>query len=45
VDSRYARNSWDSVRKYFPETEREEFQPVSPDMLSLGLERFWRGRG
>ncbi|WP_232820449.1 ATP-dependent DNA helicase [Halorussus litoreus] len=44
VDSRYARNSWDSVRKYFPETEREEFQPVSPDMLSLGLERFWRGR-
>ncbi|MFC4448688.1 ATP-dependent DNA helicase [Halorussus aquaticus] len=44
VDSRYARDSWDSVRKYFPETEREEFQPVSPDMLSLGLERFWRGR-
>ncbi|WP_238392098.1 ATP-dependent DNA helicase [Halorussus amylolyticus] len=44
VDSRYARNSWDSVRKYFPETEREEFQPVSPDMLSLGLERFWKGR-
>lgn len=44
VDSRYARNSWDSVRGYFPETEREEFQPVSPDMLSLGLERFWRGR-
>ncbi|UPW02032.1 ATP-dependent DNA helicase [Halorussus gelatinilyticus] len=44
VDSRYARDSWDSVRKYFPDTEREEFQPVSPDMLSLGLERFWRGR-
>ncbi|PSP56544.1 ATP-dependent DNA helicase [Halobacteriales archaeon QS_1_67_19] len=44
VDSRYARNSWDSVRKFFPEVEREEFQPVSPDMLSLGLERFWRGR-
>ncbi|WP_128477150.1 ATP-dependent DNA helicase [Halorussus pelagicus] len=44
VDSRYARDSWDSVRTYFPETEREEFQPVSPDMLSLGLERFWRGR-
>ncbi len=44
VDSRYARDSWDSVREYLPETEREEFQPVSPDMLSLGLERFWRGR-
>jgi len=44
VDSRYARESWDSVRKYLPETEREEFQPVSPDMLSLGLERFWDGR-
>ncbi|UPV75973.1 ATP-dependent DNA helicase [Halorussus limi] len=43
VDSRYARDSWDSVRTYFPETERKEFQPVSPDMLSLGLERFWRG--
>ncbi|WP_135824798.1 ATP-dependent DNA helicase [Halorussus ruber] len=41
VDSRYARDSWDSVRKYFPETEREEFQPVTPDMLSLGLDRFW----
>ncbi|WP_244605195.1 ATP-dependent DNA helicase [Halorussus halobius] len=44
VDSRYARNSWDSVREFFPEVEREEFQPVSPDMLSLGVERFWRGR-
>ncbi|WP_134668639.1 ATP-dependent DNA helicase [Halorussus marinus] len=44
VDSRYARDSWDSVRKYLPETEREEFQPVSPDMLSLGIERFWDGR-
>ncbi len=42
VDSRYARDSWDSVREYFPDVEREEFQPVSPDMLSLGLERFWR---
>ncbi|GKZ15051.1 ATP-dependent DNA helicase [Haladaptatus sp. T7] len=41
VDSRYARESWDSVREFFPETEREEFQPVSPDMLSFGLERFW----
>lgn len=43
VDSRYARESWDSVREFFPETEREEFQPVSPDMLSFGLERFWDG--
>ena len=41
VDARYARESWDSVREYFPEIEREEFQPVSPDMLSLGLDRFW----
>jgi DNA excision repair protein ERCC-2 len=41
VDSRYARDSWDSVREFFPEVEREEFQPVSPDMLSLGLDRFW----
>nr|WP_256401307.1 ATP-dependent DNA helicase [Haloarchaeobius litoreus] len=41
VDARYARDSWDSVREYFPETEREEFQPVSPDMLDLGLDRFW----
>ncbi|MFH5799463.1 ATP-dependent DNA helicase [Haladaptatus sp. CMAA 1911] len=43
VDSRYARDSWDSVREFFPETEREEFQPVSPDMLSFGLDRFWDG--
>jgi DNA excision repair protein ERCC-2 len=41
VDSRYARDSWDSVREFLPATEREEFQPVSPDMLSLGLDRFW----
>jgi len=45
VDARYARDSWDSVREYFPETEREEFQPVSPDMLDLGLDRFWSKRG
>ncbi|WP_225741190.1 ATP-dependent DNA helicase [Halorussus halophilus] len=42
VDKRYARESWNSVRDFFPDHEREEFQPVSPDMLSLGLERFWR---
>ena len=41
VDSRYARDSWDSVREFLPASEREEFQPVSPDMLSLGLDRFW----
>ncbi len=41
VDARYARQSWNSVREYLPEREREEFQPVSPDMLQLGVERFW----
>ena len=40
LDERYARDSWDSVREYLG-PEREEFQPVSPDMLSIGLERFW----
>ncbi len=38
LDERYARESWDSVRSLLP--DREEFQPVSPDMLELGLERF-----
>ena len=41
VDERYARDRWDSVRGFLPETEREEFQPVSADMLSVGLDRFW----
>jgi DNA excision repair protein ERCC-2 len=41
VDERYARDSWDSVREYLPDDD--EFQPVSPDMLSLGLDRFWSG--
>jgi DNA excision repair protein ERCC-2 len=40
VDARYARDRWNGVREYFPEWERDEFQPVSPDMLSLGLDRF-----
>jgi DNA excision repair protein ERCC-2 len=40
VDARYARDRWNGVREYFPEWEREEFQAVSPDMLSLGLDRF-----
>lgn len=38
ADARYARDSWNSVREYLP---HDEFQPVSPDMLELGLERFW----
>ncbi|WP_255192752.1 ATP-dependent DNA helicase [Natronobeatus ordinarius] len=38
LDERYARDSWDSVRPYLPEDD--EFQPVSPDMLEFGLERF-----
>ncbi|WP_276299207.1 ATP-dependent DNA helicase [Halorussus lipolyticus] len=45
VDARYARDSWDSVRKYFPEVEREEFQTVGTEMgmemLYRGLNRFW----
>ncbi|MFC6825748.1 ATP-dependent DNA helicase [Halopelagius fulvigenes] len=41
VDARYARESWNGVREYFPPGEREEFQPVSPDMLGFGVERFW----
>jgi DNA excision repair protein ERCC-2 len=41
VDRRYAREGWDSVREHLPAGEREEFGPVSPDMLSLGLDRFW----
>ncbi|QLG61823.1 ATP-dependent DNA helicase [Halorarum salinum] len=44
VDARYARDSWNSVREHFPEPAREEFQPVSPDMLRFGLERFWDGQ-
>jgi len=41
VDARYARDSWNGVRGYLPEQEREEFRPVSPDMLGFGLDRFW----
>ena len=41
VDERYARERWDGVRPYFPAGERAEFQPVSADMLGLGLDRFW----
>lgn len=41
VDARYARDSWNGVRDYLPEQEREEFRPVSPDMLGFGLDRFW----
>lgn len=38
VDARYARNTWDSVAQYLPEGE---FQPVSPEYVAAGLERFW----
>ena len=41
VDERYAREGWDSVRGFLPATEREEFRPVSADMLSVALDRFW----
>jgi DNA excision repair protein ERCC-2 len=40
LDARYARQSWNDVRGYFPAHEREEFQPVTPDMLEVALERF-----
>ena len=44
LDERYARDSWDSVRPLLGDAEREEFQPVSPDMLGFALERFWSER-
>ncbi len=37
VDERYARESWDSLSEYVP----DEFETVTPDLLSVGLERFW----
>ena len=40
LDARYARESWNSVREFLPDHEREEFQPVSTDMLSVALDRF-----
>jgi DNA excision repair protein ERCC-2 len=40
VDERYARDRWNGVRDHLPDWERAEFQPVSPDLLSLGLDRF-----
>jgi len=40
LDARYARDSWNGVREYLPEHEREEYQPVSPDMLEVALDRF-----
>ncbi|MUW14765.1 ATP-dependent DNA helicase [Halorubrum sp. CBA1125] len=45
LDARYARESWNSVRAYLPDHEREEFQPVSPDMLGFALDRFDRNAG
>jgi DNA excision repair protein ERCC-2 len=41
VDGRYARDSWNAVREFFPEEASEEFRTVSPDMLRFGLESFW----
>lgn len=41
IDARYARDSWDSVREHFPTAEREEFRPVSSDMLGYGVRQFW----
>ncbi|WP_281193801.1 ATP-dependent DNA helicase [Halorubrum sp. F4] len=43
LDARYARESWNGVREYLPEHEREEFQPVSTDMLSVALDGFETG--
>ncbi|PSP49330.1 ATP-dependent DNA helicase, partial [Halobacteriales archaeon QH_7_69_31] len=40
-DERYARNSWDSMRELLGAAEREEFDPVSPDMFEYALEQFW----
>jgi DNA excision repair protein ERCC-2 len=40
VDRRYARDVWNGVREYLPEWEREEFTPVSTDMLDVALDRF-----
>ena len=40
VDERYARDVWNGVREHLPDHERAEFDPVTPDMLGLGLERF-----
>ena len=43
VDGRYARDSWNAVREFFPSEVREEFRTVSPDMLRFGLDQFWDG--
>lgn len=40
LDKRYARDSWDSVRPFLG-PDRKEFRTVSPNMLGLGVERFW----
>ena len=45
VDARYARESWDGVRGYLPPAERAEFDPVSTDLLSYGVEQFWSAVG
>jgi len=40
LDARYARESWNAVRKHLPDHERAEFDPVSPDMLRYALDQF-----
>lgn len=37
VDERYAREGWDSLNEYVS----DEFETVTPDLLSVGLKRFW----
>jgi DNA excision repair protein ERCC-2 len=43
LDRRYARDVWNGVREYLPAWEREEFTPVSTDMLDVALDRFESG--
>ncbi|WP_254536321.1 ATP-dependent DNA helicase [Halomarina litorea] len=44
LDERYLRDAPRSVNGLLGERERREFSAVSPDMLDLGLERFWSAR-
>jgi DNA excision repair protein ERCC-2 len=44
LDERYLPDAPRSVNGLLGERERREFSAVSPDMLDLGLERFWSSR-
>ena len=44
LDRRYHADAPRSVAPYLSDQERAEFTRVSPDMLDLGVERFWEGR-